>query len=132
MYQDLKHNVVIGFIQLLAHNGLVFVYVAGAVISLGILVFKLKRIAAVYLIGFATLALKFEYNKHIMEPLREQTVATVITNPDTHLFTQRLLNIFLIRGVPTILWLIGWGTLLGATIYLIRQRRLAESKLQSD
>ncbi|MCX6784061.1 MAG: hypothetical protein NT141_03250 [candidate division WWE3 bacterium] len=122
MYQDLKHNVIIGFFQLFAHNGLVFVYVAGAIISLGVLVFKLKRIAAVYLIGFATLAIKFEYNKHIMEPLLKQTVETVVINPDTHLFIQRLINTFLIKGVPAIMWLIGWGSLFGATYFIFKQR----------
>lgn len=94
-----------------AHNGEVIAYVLGAMLSLAVLFFRPRRLALVFFVAFATLSFNFEYDKHLMLPLRNQTIATVVSNPETHLFTQRILNLFLTEVVPVLLFILGWGLL---------------------
>jgi len=111
MTSDLSGNLMSGLYSLIAHNSEVIVYVSGSLLSVIALFIKPTRLALLYLLGFGLLAFNFEYDKHLMLPLRAQTIATVAGSPDTHLYTQRLVNLFLTDLVPVMLFLLGWGIL---------------------
>ena len=111
MTSDIISNLISGLYLLFAHNGLVFIYVLGGLISLVLIFFRPRRLTVLYFLSFLTLAFGFEYDKHIIVPLREQTVMTVVTNPETHLFTQRLINLFISEFIPVLLFILGWGLL---------------------
>lgn len=116
MASDLTSSLIRGAYSLFAHNGEVIVYVVGSLIALISLIAHPKRLAVLYLLAFGVLAFNFEYDKHIMVPLRAQTIATVVDNPETHLYTQKLLNLFLTDLLPVVLFVMGWGLLFLAII----------------
>lgn len=125
MASDLVSNLIRGAYSLFAHNGEVVVYVIGAALTLTALIVRPTRLAVIYLLAFGVLAFNFEYDKHIMVPLRAQTIATVVNNPDTHLYTQRLLNLFLTDLLPVLFFTAGWGLLFIAITISLSSRPLS-------
>lgn len=118
-----------GLYSLIAHNSEVIVYVSGSLLSVIALFIKPTRLALLYLLGFGLLAFNFEYDKHLMLPLRAQTLATVAGSPSTHLYSQRLVSLFLTDLLPVIFFLTGWGILFVAiTLSLLNKKNIVGSK----
>lgn len=116
MSQDLTQGVIRTLYLTFAHNELVIAYVFGLVIS-AVMAFKRpNRFYLLLLIGFAILAFNFEYDKHIIEALREQTLTSIVTDPSKHFRAQRLLRLVISELVPVILYIAGWGCIFAAII----------------
>lgn len=98
------------------HNKIVLAYFAAALLSAFLVFKKPSRFHVLLLFGFASLAFTYEYEKHIIAPLREQTLQAVAPDSTAHLRTQKYLDIFLSVLVPMGLYILGWGLLFWAMI----------------
>lgn len=116
MSPDLSQGIIRTLYLTFAHNELVIAYVGGLVIS-AIMAFKRpSRFYLLLLIGFAILAFNFEYDKHIIDVLREQTLTSIVADPGKHFRAQRFINLIITELTPVALYLAGWGFVFVAII----------------
>ena len=95
------------------HNELAIGFALLAIVSLVILIKKPARRYVFFFVGFLILLFHFEYNKHIVKDLADQTVSTVFLEEGNYK-ARWLTNGLIYHAVPTVLWLIGWlGIALG-------------------
>lgn len=115
-----------GVIQLVystfLHNSEAIALFAGVVTALLLLLRKPKRIYVLFLIGFTILFIRFEYLKHIADPLQQQTVGVVVTEEGYHR-TRRLIDIFINDLVPLMMYFGGWASLFLAMILTSKKER---------
>lgn len=81
---DTQQNILYTIYFILLHNGLAVLFALGIVVSIAWAIYKPSRSAIFALVGFALLLLGFEYTKHIMEPLMEQTKTSLITERQSY------------------------------------------------
>ena len=93
------------------HNADALAFLVGAVFCLAWSVWRPNRLAIIWFIGFSLLLLRFEYIKHIVEPLFSQTVSTVVRE-GSHVKVNRLFDVLLFDLVPLGLYLTGWGSMI--------------------
>lgn len=89
------------------HNYQVIGFFCLASLSLYRLIKQPSRPMTLFFIGFLILILHFEYQKHIVANLAEQTVDVLFAD-QTHYRTQWLVKIGFYHLLPLILWLSGW------------------------
>ena len=96
------------------HNDFAIACAVGIVLALFLLLKKPSRRGVLLLVGFGVLLLRFQYLKHIVEPLLDQTTGVLLREEaaggSRKLFV--LLNIL----VPFGMYLAGWGSLFLALI----------------
>ena len=90
------------------HNYEVIALAFGALLAIGLMMKNPKRIYLLFFLGFLLLIFQFEYTKHIVQSLEEQTLQTVIVS-DTQTKARRLIDFTLNRLVPFGTYLGGWG-----------------------
>ena len=113
---ELADNLLTTIYSTFDHNKIVIAYVCAALLG-GFLVFKKPtRYHVLLLFGFAILAFTYEYEKHIIAPLRDQTLQAVAPDPNVHVRTQKYLDIFLSVLFPIGLYVTGWGLIFWAMI----------------
>jgi len=105
---DLKQNIFYTVYFTVSHNFLAFFYLAGIIASLVLALIKPTRKSIFLLIGFIILLFSFEYNKHIVDGLREQTLNALITIQE-HNKVRRIINIITLKALPVLLPLGGWS-----------------------
>lgn len=116
MNQNLSQGIIRTLYLTFSHNELVIAYVVGLAIS-ALMAFKRpSRFYLLLLLGFAILAFNFEYDKHIIDALREQTLTSIVTDPGKHFKAQRLINLFITELMPVIFYIAGWGCIFMAII----------------
>ncbi len=93
------------------HNAEALAYFAGCVITLGLQFIKPRRLYLLFFVGFLVLLIEFEYVKHIVEPLQQQTLQTVLQQGASGVRFQKLTDIFLEKLIPLTLYIIGWGSI---------------------
>lgn len=108
MSPDLTDNLIHTLYLTFAHNYLLFAYLAGLIISLAIAIHKPSRFALLLVLGFAILAFSFEYDKHIAEGLRAQTLASLITG-EGHYRARKLIDLVIGELLPMFFYISGWG-----------------------
>lgn len=108
---DLIENIVNGLYLLFNHNSVVLAYFFGLLVCAIISFLRPSRAAFAITASFAILVFSFEYDKHIIEPLRTQTLATIIPTQGTHLKATKIIDLFLSELLPVIFYLLGWGLL---------------------
>jgi hypothetical protein len=114
--QNITDNIFSTIYSTFDHNNLVIAYVAAAFLA-ALLVFRRpNRFHLLLLFGFSLLAFNYEYEKHLIAPLRDQTLKALAPNPAVHIKTQYYTEIFLSVLVPIGLYSIGWGLLFWAMI----------------
>src|SRR3990172_6050158 len=102
MSPDLKQNIFYTVFFIFLHNFSAIFYFTGIVISAILLLIKPTRWKALLLFGFIILLFAFEYKKHIVEPLKQQTLNSLITVRQ-HYKTERVVNIVLVKALPLLL-----------------------------
>lgn len=118
---ELKQNIFYTVYFTVTHNIPVFVYGAGILVSAVLAILKPKRSYVLFLLGFIILLFAFEYQKHILDGLKEQTINALITIQE-HNLVRRIINIVLIKLLPIGMPVVGWSfILLGA--YLLRKKK---------
>lgn len=96
------------------HNNLVIAYFVATLISAFLVFRRPNRFHLLLLFGFAILTFNFEYEKHLIAPLRDQTLSAIAPNPNLHIKTQKFVEIFLSILVPIGLYILGWGLIFTA------------------
>lgn len=78
------------------------------------------------MIGFGLLLFGFQYNKHILEPLKTQTQSALITERQSYR-TQRAIDLALARVLPKAFPVAGWSLIiigfLGGVLYEWRPKQ---------
>lgn len=89
------------------HNYQVVGFFCLAVLALYLLIKQPSRPMTLFFLGFLILILHFEYQKHIVADLAEQT-ADVLFTDQAHYRTQWLVKVGFYHLLPLLLWLSGW------------------------
>lgn len=112
---DLQQNIVNTVYLLFAHNYIAFAYFAGVLVGIFLAFFRPSRYSTLILLGFAVLLFSYEYDKHIIDPLRVQTVNSFIT-ATPHYKVSKLIDLFISEILPILFYVTGWALLFGAII----------------
>ncbi len=118
---DLKQNIFYTLYFTISHNALALFYFAGIICSVILAIIKPSRKSIFLLLGFILLLFGFEYNKHIVEGLREQTLNALITIQE-HNKVRKVINIITLKLLPILLPLAGWS-LIGASVYFFTKQK---------
>ena len=90
------------------HNYEVIALVFGALLAIGLMLYKPKRLYLLFFLGFLLLIFQYEYTKHIVQSLEEQTLQTAIVS-DTQTKARKVIDFTLSRLIPFASYLGGWG-----------------------
>ncbi len=108
-----------GFINLIystwLHNAEALAYFAGIIFALVLLYKHPSRSRLLLLVAFSCLLLRFEYLKHIVDPLQQQTVGVVVTQ-DGDFKTRRFFDLLFNDAVSIGLYFIAWGCLFSSFV----------------
>lgn len=97
------------------HNQYAIAFFFGALIALGLLIYRPSRFATFLLFGFLTLLVGFEYDKHILEGLQNQTLESLALASEDAGFKSLLVNGFQ-KILPLGFFTVGWGSIFLAII----------------
>jgi hypothetical protein len=114
-YMSLQLNFINTVFLTFIHNQDAIGYFIGILVSLVLLFYKPNRSAVFLLIGFICLLFGFEYNKHIIEPLEDQTIASLGIEGNSGLFAKGVGALFK-KLLPLFFFTVGWGSVFGAII----------------
>ncbi len=104
---DLSSNVIHTIYALFIHNYILLAYLLGLIISVFIAFKKPSRFSLFLILGFAILAFSFEYDKHIVEGLRQQTLQSLIT-AQPHQRIQKWTSLIIGEILPIFFYVFGW------------------------
>jgi hypothetical protein len=104
---DLRQNIFYTVYFTVTHNLPVFFYGIGILVFAILAILKPKRSYILLLLGFIILLFAFEYQKHILDGLKEQTINALITIQE-HNTVRRIVNIVLVKALPLLMPLVGW------------------------
>ena len=104
------------------HNQLVIGLALALVAAFVALYRQPSRQHIYFFIGFLVLILHFEYQKHIVADLADQTLFALF-EAEAHYRGRWLTKVFLYHLVPFLLWLLGWGSVVLGILNLRRRRR---------
>ena len=107
---DLPQNIIHTIYLTFAHNYILLAYLTGLGISVIMALRKPSRYATLLILGFAVLAFSFEYDKHIIDGLREQTINSLIT-VQQHNKVQKWTTALITDITPVMLYIGGWALL---------------------
>ena len=93
------------------HNQLVIGMLAAALVSLWLLIKKPTRQLVFFFLGFLILIFHFEYQKHIVQDLADQTISTLFLEEGHYRF-RWLTKVAIYHGLPLLMWLAGWGSII--------------------
>lgn len=120
---DLKQNIFYALFFTITHNALALFYFCGIIFAVGLSLYRPSRKSVLLLLGFSLLLFGFEYNKHILEGLREQTLNALITIQE-HNKVRRIINIITLKLLPFLLPVIGWCLVfISGYLYLKKHKR---------
>jgi len=127
----MNSNLKAGIFQLIystfLHNSEAIALFVGIIICLGLLFKKPARIYLYFFLSFVFLLARFEYLKHIVDPLEQQTAGVMITE-NGHFRTKRTLDLFFNDLVPLVLYVGGWGSLFLGILKIGAEIQKKESK----
>ncbi len=110
------------------HNELAIGLAIVCLISLLLLIKKPQRQLVFFFLGFLILLFHFEYQKHIVQDLADQTVATLFLE-EGYYRGRWLVKVMIYHFIPLILWLTGWGSL---TIALLGFNHSSSKKKENN
>lgn len=119
---DLRQNIIVTVYLLFTHNYIAIAYFLGMGLGVFLSIYKPSRFSTFILLGFAILLFSYEYDKHIIAGLREQTLKSLIT-VTPHFRLARYINLLLSDLLPVLLYIAGWGFIFGAIFYAARKIR---------
>lgn len=96
------------------HNSQAIAYFFGIILTLYLQFKNPNRKTLLFFVGFLFLFINFEYQKHFVDPILEQTLQTVLEQGATGQRFQQIINFLLQKFVPLSLYLIGWGSIFWA------------------
>lgn len=96
------------------HNNLVIAFLLAALFSAFLVFRRPNRFHLLLLFGFSILTVNFEYEKHIIAPLREQTLLALAPNPNQHIRLQQYADLLLSVIIPMFMYTLGWAMIFWA------------------
>lgn len=120
---DLQQNLFYTIYFTLAHNFLAIFYAFIILFFSLYLIYKPSRWALFIFYGFILLLFAFQYDKHIVDPLYNQTVSSVIT-VTPHLKAERVIYLLLIRLLPLLLPFMGLALIITGIILKMYPKEL--------
>jgi len=122
MAPDTQQNIFYAIVFIFMHNFTAILYSLGIVMTTFLALYRPTRGKILILWGFVILLFAFEYEKHILAPLTQQTLNSLITERES-LRIEYYVSKFLTRIVPFALPVVGWGlVILGAFFDRIYKR----------
>jgi hypothetical protein len=113
---DLQQNIFVTLYLLFTHNYLAIAYFAGLGIGIFLAIYRPSRYSTFILLSFAILLFSYEYDKHIIEALRQQTMNSLITlNP--HYKVQHVVNLLITEILPIFFYISGWFLLFVSVVW---------------
>lgn len=125
--QAISHTLKLTF----SHNFVPLILGLACLGSLFYLIAKPSRVRVFLLMGFVLILGYVEYIKHIQEPLLNQTLVTLTTETPRYTF-QWIVEKMITRGIPIILLVGGWGSLIGSFVYIIKTRKDKKKKHEKN
>lgn len=124
---DTRQNLMYSIYFLVLHNFEALLYSAGILITLIMALYKPTRGKLLIMWGFIILLFAFEYDKHILEPLRQQTIGSLITERQSFRI-EHTINYVTMRVLPKVLPFFGWMLVIGG-IFFDRILKIITEKL---
>jgi hypothetical protein len=124
---DLKQNIMYTIYFTVIHNVPVFVYGIGILLAAVFAILRPSRSYVFFLLGFILLLFAFEYQKHILDGLKEQTINALITIQE-HNKVRRIINILLIKILPFLMPVVGWGLVIAGAYLLKKEGKITKAK----
>lgn len=118
---DTQQNILYTAYFLVLHNFFALLFAFGIVCSVAWAIYRPSRPAVLMIVGFSLLLLGFEYNKHIMEPLMEQTKNSLITERQSYRIA-RVVEIVLGKLLPVGFYAAGLASV-GIATFLLSFRK---------
>ncbi|OGG32411.1 hypothetical protein A3I51_05990 [Candidatus Gottesmanbacteria bacterium RIFCSPLOWO2_02_FULL_38_8] len=112
---DLRQNLIVLGYLFFSHNYIALAYFCGMILGIILSVYRPSRFATFILLGFGLLLFAYEYDKHIIAGLREQTLKSLIT-VTPHYRLMRLVNLVLSDLLPVAFYILGWGMIFASII----------------
>ncbi len=91
------------------HNDFAIACLAGIFFAIFLLLKRPSRFGVLLLIGFSVLLLRFQYLKHIVEPLLDQTTGVLLRDETTG--GSRFLFVVFNVLIPFGMYVLGWGSI---------------------
>ena len=113
---DLQQNIIVTIYLLFSHNYIAFAYLLGLIIGIILSLYRPSRFSTFVFLGFAILLFSYEYDKHIISALRDQTTQSLITVRQ-HFKVQRAIDVVISEILPILFYVAGWFFLYLALIY---------------
>ena len=107
---DLQQNILVTIYLLFSHNYIAFAYFAGLCLSIALSIWRPSRFTTFCFLGFGILLFSYEYDKHIIDAFREQTMKSLITI-QPHYRLQHYLNLTITELLPVLFYILGWLSL---------------------
>ena len=123
MPADLKQNIFYMVYFVVIHNFLAILFSLGIIVSAFLTFYQPTRAKLCVLFGFIILLFAFQYNKHIVEPLRQQTTNSLITIQE-HNKVRRAIDLSLTKAIPFGLPVLGIGFIGLGVVLALRNRKL--------
>lgn len=127
MSADTQQNLFYTVYFLFIHNYQALFFGLGIAVFSIINFLKPKRTFFVIFIGFIILLFAFEYNKHILDSLREQTINSLVTERQSYRI-ERVVNITLVKLLPKGMMVFGW-LMVASGFYFEYQSKKKKTKL---
>ena len=119
---ELRQNIFYTVYFTVTHNLPVFIFGTGILCFALLSIAKPRRSYILLLLGFILLLFGFEYNKHILENLKEQTINALITTQE-HNLVRRIVNIVIVKALPLLFPLMGWSSVLSGIYFFKREKK---------
>lgn len=126
MAPDTQQNLLYTLYFILTHNAIPIIYSAGLLLVTISSLQKPTRGKILILWGLAILLFVYEYNKHILEGIKEQTINSLITERES-IRIEYIITKFFTRIIPLVLPLTGWGLIISGLLFdkiILRVRSL--------
>ena len=112
---DIKQNMLNTIYLLFTHNHIAIAYFSGMIISIILSLYRPSRFTTLLFLGFLILLFSFEYDKHIIDGLRQQTLTSLIT-VQPHFKLTKIINLLISELLPILFYLIGWSLIFIAIV----------------
>src|SRR3989338_11337040 len=119
---DTQQNILYTAYFIGLHNFEAVLYSTGIIFTTLWMLYKPSRAKILILWGFIFLLFSFEYKKHIVEGLTEQTINSLITERQSYRI-ERYVNVTLNKLLPLALPLAGWILIVGGTVLKIYEHQ---------
>lgn len=116
MAPDTQQNLIYTVYFIVIHNALPILYSLGLLVVTASSLKKPTRGKILILWGIVILFFVFEYNKHILEGIKDQTLNSLVTERQS-IKIEYVVTKFFTKIIPFVLPVIGWSLIIGGIFF---------------